>query len=199
MKKVLKEAKALRLLLLSVFLVSFFAMPVFAVSQNQQGVVANLVTDKTSYEADETITTTVTVTNNGTNVLKNVHIQYDIPEKYELANGSKNEDTFESVAHGDTVKLTGQIKKSNVVTVTPAPDNSQPAENTETVENVDVTQDNGTAANTFDSHMYVLFMVLFILSGSVLAAGAVKNKSSERYYLFSSAFSWYSQCWIYQR
>lgn len=56
-------------------------MPVFAVSQNQQGVVANLVTDKTSYEADETITTTVTVTNNGTNVLKNVHIQYDIPEK----------------------------------------------------------------------------------------------------------------------
>lgn len=85
MKKVLKETKALRLLLLSVFLVSFFAMPVFAVSQNQQGVVANLVTDKTSYEADETITTTVTVTNNGTNVLKNVHIQYDIPEKYELA------------------------------------------------------------------------------------------------------------------
>lgn len=70
MKKVLKETKALRLLLLSVFLVSFFAMPVFAVSQNQQGVVANLVTDKTSYEADETITTTVTVTNNGTNVLK---------------------------------------------------------------------------------------------------------------------------------
>lgn len=51
MKKVLKETKALRLLLLSVFLVSFFAMPVFAVSQNQQGVVANLVTDKTSYEA----------------------------------------------------------------------------------------------------------------------------------------------------
>lgn len=80
MKKVLKETKALRLLLLSVFLVSFFAMPVFAVSQNQQGVVANLVTDKTSYEADETITTTVTVTNSGTNVLKNVHIQYDIPE-----------------------------------------------------------------------------------------------------------------------
>ena len=74
------------------------------------------------------------------------------------------------------MKLTGQIKKSNVVTVTPAPDNSQPAENTETVENVDVTQDNGTAANTFDSHMYVLFMVLFILSGSVLAVGAVKNK-----------------------
>ena len=132
-------------------------------------------------------------------ILKNVHIQYDIPEKYELAKGSKNEDTFESVAHGDTVKLTGQIKKSNVVTVTPAPDNSQPAENTETVENVDVTQDNGTAANTFDSHMYVLFMVLFILSGSVLAAGAVKIKSSEKYYLFSSAFSWYSQCWIYQR
>ena len=65
MKKVLKEAKALRLLLLSVFLVSFFAMPVFAVCQKQQGVVANLVTDKTSYEADETITTTVTVTNYG--------------------------------------------------------------------------------------------------------------------------------------
>uniref|UniRef100_UPI003FEDC985 carboxypeptidase regulatory-like domain-containing protein n=1 Tax=Lachnospira sp. TaxID=2049031 RepID=UPI003FEDC985 len=193
MKKVLKEAKALRLLLLSVFLVSFFAMPVFAVSQNQQGVVANLVTDKTSYEADETITTTVTVTNNGTNVLKNVHIQYDIPEKYELANGSKNEDTFESVAHGDTVKLTGQIKKSNVVTVTPAPDNSQPAENTETVENVDVTQDNGTAANTFDSHMYVLFMVLFILSGSVLAAGAVKNKKLRKvlsvFFCFFMVFS----------
>lgn len=37
----------------------------------------------------KSITTTVTVTNNGTNVLKNVHIQYDIPEKYELANGSK--------------------------------------------------------------------------------------------------------------
>jgi len=53
MKKVLKETKALRLLLLSVFLVSFFAMPVFAVSQNQQGVVANLVTDKTSYEAEQ--------------------------------------------------------------------------------------------------------------------------------------------------
>lgn len=180
-------------MLLSVFLVSFFAMPVFAVSQNQQGVVANLVTDKTSYEADETITTTVTVTNNGTNVLKNVHIQYDIPEKYELANGSKNEDTFESVAHGDTVKLTGQIKKSNVVTVTPAPDNSQPAENTETVENVDVTQDNGTAANTFDSHMYVLFMVLFILSGSVLAAGAVKNKKLRKvlsvFFCFFMVFS----------
>lgn len=193
MKKVLKETKALRLLLLSVFLVSFFAMPVFAVSQNQQGVVANLVTDKTSYEADETITTTVTVTNNGTNVLKNVHIQYDIPEKYELANGSKNEDTFESVARGDTVKLTGQIKKSNVVTVTPAPDNSQPAENTETVENVDVTQDNGTAANTFDSHMYVLFMVLFILSGSVLAAGAVKNKKLRKvlsvFFCFFMVFS----------
>ena len=47
--------------------------------------------------------------------MKNVHIQYDIPEKYELANGSKNEDTFESVARGDTVKLTGQIKNSNVV------------------------------------------------------------------------------------
>ena len=168
-------------------------MPVFAVSQNQQGVVANLVTDKTSYEADETITTTVTVTNNGTNVLKNVHIQYDIPEKYELANGSKNEDTFESVAHGDTVKLTGQIKKSNVVTVTPAPDNSQPAENTETVENVDVTQDNGTAANTFDSHMYVLFMVLFILSGSVLAVGAVKNKKLRKvlsvFFCFFMVFS----------
>lgn len=180
-------------MLLSVFLVSFFAMPVFAVSQNQQGVVANLVTDKTSYEADETITTTVTVTNNGTNVLKNVHIQYDIPEKYELANGSKNEDTFESVAHGDTVKLTGQIKKSKVVTVTPAPDNSQPAENTETVENVDVTQDNGTAANTFDSHMYVLFMVLFILSGSVLAAGAVKNKKLRKvlsvFFCFFMVFS----------
>lgn len=180
-------------MLLSVFLVSFFAMPVFAVSQNQQGVVANLVTDKTSYEADETITTTVTVTNNGTNVLKNVHIQYDIPEKYELANGSKNEDTFESVAHGDTVKLTGQIKKSKVVTVTPAPDNSQPAQNTETVENVDVTQDNGTAANTFDSHMYVLFMVLFILSGSVLAAGAVKNKKLRKvlsvFFCFFMVFS----------
>ena len=193
MKKVLKEAKALRLLLLSVFLVSFFAMPVFAVSQNQQGVVANLVTDKTSYEADETITTTVTVTNNGTNVLKNVHIQYDIPEKYELANGSKNEDTFESVARGDTVKLTGQIKNSNVVTVTPAPDNSQPAQNTETVENIDVTQDNGTAANTFDSHMYVLFMVLFILSGSVLAAGVVKNKKLRKvlsvFFCFFMVFS----------
>lgn len=193
MKKVLKEAKALRILLLSVFLVSFFAMPVFAVSQNQQGVVANLVTDKTSYEADETITTTVTVTNNGTNVLKNVHIQYDIPEKYELANGSKNEDTFESVAHGDTVKLTGQIKNSNVVTVTPAPDNSQPAQNTETVENIDVTQDNGTAANTFDSHMYVLFMVLFILSGSVLAVGAVKNKKLRKvlsvFFCFFMVFS----------
>lgn len=193
MKKVLKETKALRLLLLSVFLVSFFAMPVFAVSQNQQGVVANLVTDKTSYEADETITTTVTVTNSGTNVLKNVHIQYDIPEKYELANGSKNEDTFESVARGDTVKLTGQIKNSNVVTVTPAPDNSQPAQNTETVENIDVTQDNGTAANTFDSHMYVLFMVLFILSGSVLAAGAVKNKKLRKvlsvFFCFFMVFS----------
>ena len=168
-------------------------MPVFAVSQNQQGVVANLVTDKTSYEADETITTTVTVTNNGTNVLKNVHIQYDIPEKYELANGSKNEDTFESVAHGDTVKLTGQIKKSNVVTVTPAPDNSQPAQNTETVENIDVTQDNGTAANTFDSHMYVLFMVLFILSGSVLAVGSVKNKKLRKvlsvFFCFFMVFS----------
>ena len=168
-------------------------MPVFAVSQNQQGVVANLVTDKTSYEADETITTTVTVTNNGTNVLKNVHIQYDIPEKYELANGSKNEDTFESVARGDTVKLTGQIKNSNVVTVTPAPDNSQPAQNTETVENVDVTQDNGTAANTFDSHMYVLFMVLFILSGSVLAVGAVKNKKLRKvlsvFFCFFMVFS----------
>lgn len=180
-------------MLLSVFLVSFFAMPVFAVSQNQQGVVANLVTDKTSYEADETITTTVTVTNSGTNVLKNVHIQYDIPEKYELANGSKNEDTFESVAHGDMVKLTGQIKNSNVVTVTPAPDNSQPAQNTETVENIDVTQDNGTAANTFDSHMYVLFMVLFILSGSVLAAGAVKNKKLRKvlsvFFCFFMVFS----------
>lgn len=176
-------------MLLSVFLVSFFAIPVFAVSQNQQGVVANLVTDKTSYEADETITTTVTVTN----VLKNVHIQYDIPEKYELANGSKNEDTFESVAHGDTVKLTGQIKNSNVVTVTPALDNSQPAQNTETVENIDVTQDNGTAANTFDSHMYVLFMVLFILSGSVLAAGAVKNKKLRKvlsvFFCFFMVFS----------
>lgn len=168
-------------------------MPVFAVSQNQQGVVANLVTDKTSYEADETITTTVTVTNNGTNVLKNIHIQYDIPEKYELANGSKNEDTFESVARGDTVKLTGQIKNSNVVTVTPTPDNSQPAQNTETVENIDVTQDNGTAANTFDSHMYVLFMVLFILSGSVLAAGAVKNKKLRKvlsvFFCFFMVFS----------
>lgn len=125
--------------------------------------------------------------------MKNVHIQYDIPEKYELANGSKNEDTFESVAHGDTVKLTGQIKKSKVVTVTPAPDNSQPAENTETVENVDVTQDNGTAANTFDSHMYVLFMVLFILSGSVLAAGAVKNKKLRKvlsvFFCFFMVFS----------
>lgn len=94
------------------------------------------------------------------------------------------------------MKLTGQIKNSNVVTVTPAPDNSQPAQNTETVENVDVTQDNGTAANTFDSHMYVLFMVLFILSGSVLAVGAVKNKKLRKVLSVFFCFSWYSQCWI---
>ena len=91
------------------------------------------------------------------------------------------------------MKLTGKIKNSNVVTVTPAPDNSQPAQNTETVENIDVTQDNGTAANTFDSHMYVLFMVLFILSGSVLAVGAVKNKKLRKvlsvFFCFFMVFS----------
>jgi len=107
-------------LILIVLMLGMFTSVAFA-----DDVDITVVPDKTSYEANETITLNVTVKNNTTMVMKNLSISNVVPEGLNYIVASDASATISEVLPNETAHHTIRLIKTNAVAPSTG-DNAQP-------------------------------------------------------------------------
>lgn len=110
----MKKFKKLSALFLSVLLLlSCMTITAYAAqSAAQDGLSAVIETDKESYEANEPILVTVTVTNNNSFAMKNVSIESILPNEFTISDGTLKSDTVDLEAGQElTLTFTAVLEK----------------------------------------------------------------------------------------
>ncbi len=125
------------ILLLVVIMTCCMAATAFAATNTQDGVTAELTTDKTEYSSDEEIVVTLTVTNTNDIAVRNVSLENLIPDGYQLADDSSAVKQIPILNAGESVALT----------VTYAPDNAADTDDNDNDKQPD-TGDNGNGGSS---------------------------------------------------
>ena len=95
--------KILSMLFLIIACCSMCSTLCLAAEKTQDGVEANLTTDKTEYKREDPIKVKVSVTNTNKSVLNNVSVETLVPEGFKARDGNSMD--FQSVESGETVSF----------------------------------------------------------------------------------------------
>ena len=99
-------------LMLSLILISAFAISANAASVTNDGITAEIIADNNYYEPGETAKIVVKVTNNNDFAVENVSVESLLPDDLEVVGDSKTKISSQSIEAGDTVKFTLNVKTS---------------------------------------------------------------------------------------
>ena len=101
--KIAKKLAAVAVSTLMMF--SIAGMNVSAASTTQDGLEVTLSTDKEAYSKDDKITATLSVKNTNAKEVMDVAMETDIPDGYEVADGTKNNKQLDKLAPNESSEL----------------------------------------------------------------------------------------------
>lgn len=138
-----KSRKILHLFLAVMLAFSFLTSVVYAVTSTQDGLEAEIITDKEVYKANEEILVTVKVKNTNSFLIKRVSIEGLLPDELTLKKGNELSKQIEALNAGETIELTFTAikvkEKPSTEETTTQPTTAQstaPATNSETTKPV---------------------------------------------------------------
>lgn len=108
-----KSRKILHLFLAVMLAFSFLTSVVYAVTSTQDGLEAEIITDKEVYKANEEILVTVKVKNTNSFLIKRVSIEGLLPDELTLEKGNELSKQIETLNAGETMELTFTAIKVN--------------------------------------------------------------------------------------
>lgn len=92
-------------MLMLMLMVCSMCISAFASSTTQDGLEVTFTTDKESYEQDDKVTATLTVTNTNKDAVTNISMEGMIPEGYKLTDSTESVKKIESLDAGETVSM----------------------------------------------------------------------------------------------
>lgn len=178
-----RPIKFISVIVALIILTATACLTVFAAQQSQDGLEAQIITDKESYTANENIKTSITVKNTNDYEISNLTVTANLPESLKLVDGEttksqerlKSDETF---ALEFTSKLNSQTKETSTnPPATQKPANSATNDVVNDNDNNKINNDSASIKTGENSIYLTIFGILFLLTAITLSIVVFKNKN----------------------
>lgn len=179
-------------LFLSIILIfTFCSLTVLASTVQEDGIEVEITTDKEEYEEGESISVTISATNQNDSNVKDVKIESTTPNGFKLADGASSSISKESLGSGETLtlKTTYEAEKSTSGNENPpigGGDSSNTGLTNSTVSNqanqneIAMQTSDKESPNTGDTNYFGIVFVAFLISVTAIVVVSVKMKKAKR-------------------